>query len=313
MPGGAEGGLPAKLAPKEQPKKLPNIASQEESSETQQLVNTLSQASKQSMAVSTETESKRNVRAPRVYSVGQNFKTWLSQFLQYANLVHIKPSERRAYLLTLLEQPAYKAVELLKLSESPTFEEFMAKLVQRFDSGKTREDYELQLRARCQRPNEDLEGFANNVMELVENAYPEAVYSFKVELARDQFIQGVTLTDDLQVKVLMSQSELLVEAVVRRLESARKACQAVPSAEKKKSVNTVNGSAESEKVSSEICELKELVLGMNEKIRELEGKAETTSTTRRRNEVVCFACREPGHFNRDCPHKEGETELRQSP
>ena len=47
----------------------------------------------------------------------------------------------------------------------------------------------------------------------------------------------------------------------------------MPSAEKKTSVNAESGSAESEKVSSEICELKELVLGMNEKIRELEGKA----------------------------------------
>ena len=81
MPEGAEGGLPAKLTPKEQPKKLSTSASPEESSEIQQLVNTLSQALKQSMAASTETESKRNVRAPRVYSVGQNFKTWLSQFL----------------------------------------------------------------------------------------------------------------------------------------------------------------------------------------------------------------------------------------
>ena len=249
MPGGAEGGLPTKLAPKE-PKKLPNSASPEESSEIQQLVNTLYQALKQSMAVSTETESKRNVRAPRVYSAGQNFKTWLSQFLQYANLVHIKPSDRRAYLLTLLEQPAYKAVELLKLSESLTFEEFTVKLVERFDSGKTREDYKLQLRARCQRPNEDFEGFADNVMELVDNAYPEAVYSFKVELAKDQFIQGVTLSDDLRKKVFMSQPESLVEAVrvVRRLESACKACKDVPSAEQKKSVNAVSGSAENEKV-----------------------------------------------------------------
>lgn len=83
--------------------------------------------------------------------MGQNFKTWLSQFLQYENLVHIKPSDRRAYLLTLLDQPAYKAVELLKLSESLTFEEFTATLVERFDSGKTEEDYKLQLRASCQR------------------------------------------------------------------------------------------------------------------------------------------------------------------
>ena len=48
-------------------------------------------------------------------------------------------------MLTLLEQPAYKAVELLKLSESLTFEEFTAKQVERFDSDKTRKDYKLQL------------------------------------------------------------------------------------------------------------------------------------------------------------------------
>lgn len=153
--------------------------------------------------VSSETESRRNIQAPRLYSVGQNFKTWLSQFLQYPNLVHIKP-DRRAYLLTLLDQPAYKAVELLKLSGLLTFEEFTAQLVQRFDLGKTKEDYKLQLRTRCQRPNEDFEAFANN-LELVENAYPEAAYSFKMELARDQFVQGVAISDDLREMVFMSQ------------------------------------------------------------------------------------------------------------
>lgn len=69
-----------------------------------------------------------------------------------------------------VDQPAYKAVELLKLSESLTFEEFTAKLVERFDSGKTKEYYKMQLRARCQRPNEFFEVFADNVMALVKNA-----------------------------------------------------------------------------------------------------------------------------------------------
>ena len=102
-------------------------------------------------------------------------------------------SDHRAYFLTLLEQPAYKAVELLKLSESLTFEEFRANLVERFDSGRTREDYKLKLRARCQRLNEDFERFGDNVIELVENAYPEAVYLFKVELARDQICRKMYL------------------------------------------------------------------------------------------------------------------------
>lgn len=92
------------------------------------------------MVPSESIEAKRNVRPPRVYSVGKSFKKWLSQFLQYANLVHIKPSDRPAYLLTLVDEPAYKAVELLKRSESLSFEEFTAQLVGRFDSGKTKED-----------------------------------------------------------------------------------------------------------------------------------------------------------------------------
>ena len=96
----------------------------------------------------------------------------------------------------------------------------------------------------------------------------------------------------------MSQPEAV--RAVRRLESACRACQAVPSAEKKKSVDAMNGSAESEEVSSEIRELKELVLGVNEKIPELERKAEATLTWRHRN-VVCFACRKLGHFARNCP------------
>lgn len=67
----------------------------------------------------------------------------------------------------------------------------------------------------------------------------------------------------------------------------------------------MSASAESEKISTEIHELKLLALGMNEKIRKLERNAETTSTARCRNEVVCFDYREPGHFARNCPRREG--------
>ena len=158
----------------------------------------------------------------------------------------------------------------------------------------------MQLRASCQRPNEDFEGFGNNVIALLKNTYPEAVYSFKVELARlrDHFIQEVALSDDLREKVFMSQPEAV--HVVRRLESICRACKAVPSAKKGKSVITMSGSAGSEAVSSEIRELKEFVLGVNE----------TTLAWRRRNEAVCFACRELGHFARNCPHKEGGNKAR---
>lgn len=119
----------------------------------------------------------------------------------------------------------------------------------------------MQLRARCQKPNADFDGFADSLMELVENPYPETAYSFRVELARDEFIQGVTISDDMRERVFMNQPASLAEAVrvVRQLESAHKACRAAPTLEKTKSANVVGATAGDEKISAEIRELKELV------------------------------------------------------
>ena len=69
---------------------------------------------------------------------------------------------------------------------------------------------------------------------------------------------GLGTSNDLQGKVFMNQLESPVKAV--QLESAHRACQAVAFVEKEKSVNIVSASAESENISSEIRELKELAL-----------------------------------------------------
>ena len=160
-------------------------------------------------------EARRNVRTPRVYSVRQSFKTWLWQFVQYADLVCTKPSDHRAYLFKILDQPAFKAVELLKPPELFSFDQCTAQLLKRFDSGKTRVDYKLQLCARCQKPNKDFEGLAESLSELAEDAYPETAYPIKMgpELARDQFIQGVIVSNDIREKLFISQLGSLVEAV----------------------------------------------------------------------------------------------------
>ena len=72
---GAEGGSIDPTSKQQQPKK----AVKSEPYEGNIRHTAVSPRQRQSMLESCEvTEARRNARAPRVYSVGQNFKTWLS-------------------------------------------------------------------------------------------------------------------------------------------------------------------------------------------------------------------------------------------
>ena len=86
--------------------------------------------------------------------------------------------------------------------------------------------------------------------------------------------------------------------MARQLESAHKAGQEAPSVKNKQSVSVVSA----ERISTEIRELKEFVLGVYEKIQELERKNETT-TPRRRDDASCYSSHRQGHFARECPTK----------
>jgi len=82
----------------------------------QELANTLAEVFKK-LNVSSSSESAAatghiNVKPPSVYSIGHNVKTWLSQFTQYVKLLRVRDDDLKAYLLTMLDQPAYRIVEL---------------------------------------------------------------------------------------------------------------------------------------------------------------------------------------------------------
>lgn len=91
-------------------------------------------------------------------------------------------------------------MQILQLMETLSFDEFISMLIS--ESARTKEDCELQLRSRYQKPGED---FGNLLMELIENACPKAVFDFKVELSRDQFLQGITVSDETRKKLFVSQ------------------------------------------------------------------------------------------------------------
>ena len=82
---------------------------------------------------------------------------------------------------------------------------------------------------------------------------------------------------------------------MRQLESTRKACKTSPHGGKHKSLNAVGSCSADEKITGEIRELKELVLGINKKMEELEKKtAEKDSTVYRKGTYNALRLRSTG-------------------
>ena len=81
------------------------------------------------------------------------------------------------------------------------------------------------LRVRQQNASEDIEAYADNLLELAENAYPDGDYRFKEELAKDHFSESVRCSDGFREQLFMKQADSLAAAVrlVRQLQSARTA------------------------------------------------------------------------------------------
>ena len=234
----------------------------------------------------------------RTNVMGQNFKSWLAQFNQYAKLACIPESEMKDFMLTLLDQPAFRAVQLLRLPDDTSISIFKARLIERFDLGKTVADYKLLLKNRKQSKGETFDGFADAVLELTENAYPNASPEFRDELAKDKFSKGVLVNEEIREKFFLAQPKSLQEAlrVLRSLESARAASH---NYSKKIHCDVISGGSESK---SEIKELRELVVSTKKKLESLEeqlGKKNKKSLS----SVKCYACQKMGHYASNCPEK----------
>lgn len=130
--------------------------------------------------------------------------------------------------------------------------------------------------------------------------YPEAGFDFKVELARDRFLQGIVVSDETGEKLFISQPKTLSEIVrmVRQVESARKVSPSCKNPSTTPKIKAQCHAVSEDKLSSELKEMKELMVQMNERIKQLESRPRNRS---RGGPQLCYTCGGEGHFARNCP------------
>lgn len=72
-----------------------------------------------------------------------------------------------ALMITLLDQPVYRAVQRLRVSKSISYQGFLERITTRFDSGKSTGVCKMLFRARQQRDRKDIEAYADNLKAFV--------------------------------------------------------------------------------------------------------------------------------------------------
>ena len=269
------------------------------------------------------------IRAPRPYSVGDDFALWTRRFEAYARSVKIPEAQLSNALLALLDDAAFRAYDLLGLAEdtSQDYKLLIQALSKRFSPCTGQQELRWLLGQRMQEAEETLDAFADALIHLANRAYPNTDVKLRMELVRDRFVAGVR-SEYVQEALLRSPPETLDDAryTARRVEAAQSARRRMRP--RRAEINTTtSGEAVTVDVAGntptrppdEVAAvgvrrddlLADAIRRNTEMLEKLilqlthsddpDTTRPSTQPPRRRLPATCWSCGRRGHLRRDCP------------
>jgi len=271
------------------------------------------------------------VRMPKAFSPGDDFQLWCRRFEAYARSVRLPQEQQCDALLALLDDAAFRAFDLLGLSEetSRDYKLLVEALTKRFSSSTGQQEVKWLLTHRTQEPGENLDAFADALVHLANRAYPKLEPGLRADIVKDRFVEGVS-SEYVQDALLRSPPDTLDEArdAARRAEAAQAARRRLRSrrtaevssmsmADTTDGIVTLPQHSEIAAVSANRDredQLAEAIRRNTEVLEKLMSQlprntpdSSSFSQPRRHRRPAsgslptCWTCGQPGHFRRDCP------------
>ena len=188
-------------------------------------------------------------RGPKPYTPGADFSLWRRRFESYARAAKI-PQDQLSD--ALLADAAFRAFDLLGLTEAvqADYKKLVQVLSRQFASTTGEPALRFQLGLRHQEAAETLDEFADALLDLANQAYPEVDSDVRMRLARDRFEVGVR-ADYIQENLLQTPQDSLedVRKVAKRLEAARAARRQMQRSSKTKAVHSLESNPDREEES----------------------------------------------------------------
>ena len=132
-----------------------------------------------------------SARPPPKFSATADFALWIQRFEIYLSEAEIPAEKRAQELVSLLDDGPFRVITQLGLVNSNEYGYLKEQLQKHYAPIGDDLEWQHRLQNRCQKPGEPLSEFVGELRMLADKAYPDWEPKQRLEMARNQFIQGV--------------------------------------------------------------------------------------------------------------------------
>ena len=253
----------------------------------------------------TERVVRASVRPPPKFSSSDDFALWLRRFNLYLEEAEVPREKRARESLSLLDDSAFRVVGQLGLIETDDYDVLKQSLERQFSPQGNELEWQYKLQNRRQKPGEMLTDFAGELWCLVDKAYPKWNPEHRLEVARNQFIQGLEspsvqlilmkeMPKTLDVAVELAQHQCRIEAAQKQL--CRPVVAPIKESEEESDVNAL----QVRDLSKQIAKLSDELACLKQQ-NSFRGYAPRRVWQQKyRDAPICWNCGKKGHLRRMC-------------